>query len=456
MSNSSPVTQVPPKTYNFEELAPVRSANRLGILLVTEEESRKAGTAAELAFYAVNDTQALMGFDHAMYFRVDRRQRFHLEAATSLPSIERNAPFTQWIENLLNARPAMNQSCIFMFDRRLRGGEEYPHRHALWLPLFDRKKQVFAGILFARREPWEDADRLIGERLAGTIAHAQWALTPQGLLRRFSMPRWLLWAVPLGLAVLAFFPVSLTTLAPFEVVADQPEVVAAPFDGVIAQVAADPNATVAAGELLFSFEATEFKARADIALQRELVAEAKLATSRQGSFSDPKAKRDIAVLEKELELAKAERKYADELLGRVNVLASGGGLLIYSSRNDLIGRPVATGERVMEIADPARVVYRVDLPVHDSIAIKSGAEVRIFLDSDPLNARSSKVRDAAYRATEQPGGGMAYRIVAIPDTQGKPPRIGLRGTARIQGDPVSLGFFLLRRPISAARQYLGW
>jgi hypothetical protein len=37
----------------------------------------------------------------------------------------------------------------------------------------------------------------------------------------------------------------------------------------------------------------------------------------------------------------------------------------------------------------------------------------------------------------------------------KLPRIGHRGTAQLIGEWVPLGFYLFRRPIAAARQYLG-
>ena len=39
---------------------------------------------------------------------------------------------------------------------------------------------------------------------------------------------------------------------------------------------------------------------------------------------------------------------------------------------------------------------------------------------------------------------------------GAVPRIGLRGTAQLQGERVPLAWQLLRRPIGAARQFLDW
>ena len=37
-----------------------------------------------------------------------------------------------------------------------------------------------------------------------------------------------------------------------------------------------------------------------------------------------------------------------------------------------------------------------------------------------------------------------------------PPRIGLKGTAKVFGERVSLFYYLLRRPLAAARQFVGF
>jgi hypothetical protein len=61
----------------------------------------------------------------------------------------------------------------------------------------------------------------------------------------------------------------------------------------------------------------------------------------------------------------------------------------------------------------------------------------------------------SYHATEKPGGLLAYTVRVDPIGEGKTERIGLRGTAQISGEQVSLGFYLFRRPIAGLRQYLG-
>jgi HlyD family secretion protein len=426
---------------------PKKQPSRLELLVAIEDEIRKQKTPSALGLFAVNDTAKLIGFGQAFFFRATKRGRMRLSMASSLPDIERQSPFTPDIEKAVQGRGAAEALAITIAD--------YPLRYGFWCPLADARGKPFGGLLFTRGEPWQDHERLIADRVSGTIAHAFRTLTPPSRLRSLAPPKWLWLGVPLIAAALFFIPVPMTALAPFEVIADDPVIVAAPLDGVIASIAADPNTEIARGAPLFAFETTDLKAKADVALKREWVAEAKLATARQASFGSMDAKRDLAVTEKELELARAERTYTDELLARADVRAPEGGLLIYSAKSDLMGRPVATGERIMEIADPSRIAFRLDLALADSIAIRNGAKVRIFLDSDPLNIREAQVREASFHALEQPGGGMAFRVIAVLKEKGPPPRIGVRGTAQIVGEGTSLGFYVFRRPIAAVRQRLG-
>ena len=426
---------------------PKKPPSRLEQLLGIEQEMRAQKTPSALALFALNDTAELIGFGQAFYFRATSRGLMRLSMASSLPDIERQSPFVPEIEQAVQGRGGMEAFGIAI--------DGYPLRHGFWCPLRDARGKPFGGLLFARATDWPEPDKLIAERLSATAAHSFRALSPPSRLRSLALPMWLWLGVPLAAAALFFIPVPMTALAPFEVIADNPVMVTAPLDGVIARIDAEPNTEVAAGAALFAIDTTDLKAKADVALKREWVAEAKFTTAQQASFADVAAKRDIAIAEKELELARAERAYTDELLARASVRAPKAGLLIYSAKSDWTGRPVSTGERIMEIADPSKTAFRLDLALTDSIAIHDGAKVRIFLDSDPLNVRAATVRETSFHALEQPGGALAFRVVAVPEKGAASPRIGLRGTAQIVGGETSLGFYLFRRPIAALRQRFG-
>ncbi|OQX32365.1 MAG: hypothetical protein B0D96_12165 [Candidatus Sedimenticola endophacoides] len=147
--------------------------------------------------------------------------------------------------------------------------------------------------------------------------------------------------------------------------------------------------------------------------------------------------------------------YTGALLGRVEVRAAHDGIAIYYSPNDWLGKPVVTGQRIMTLADPANAGVRIDLPVSDAIALEPGARVRLFLDTDPLRPLEARLVRTSYEARLTPQGHLAFELDArLPDAT-PPPRIGLKGTAKLYGEPVPLYYYLLRRPLARLRQWLG-
>lgn len=444
----------PPPSPAQAPAAQTEASARLIRIITLEGAIRQQPHVAALAYHAVNDARTVLGFRQGWFFRGNRRNRFVAEAVSDVPSIDLNAPLVLAVTRLVNAAGLAAKPQEISLAGLQEG--KFPLPCGLLLPLTDAKGEVFAVLLLARDGPWPEGDRTIATRLAATYAHAFRALTPPGLLRKWSLPRWAMLGVPLVLAALSLVPVPMTALAPFEVVAHQPDLVTAPMDGVVAAIAADPNQPVQAGAILFTFEDTQLKAEADIAAQKVQVAESRLATARNGAFSDADLKRSVSTAEQELQLAKAEHAYAASLLQRSVVRAAHDGLLIYSARNDWLGKPVRTGERVMEIADPARVAYRIELAVSDAIALDGHGSVRLFLDAEPLSPRTAAIVESGYHAKASADGTLAYVITALPSGDGAPARIGLRGTAQVSGGSVPLGFYLLRRPIAAVRQSLGW
>jgi multidrug resistance efflux pump len=437
-----------------KEAAP-KAPSKLEQLVVLEGEIHELPSRAAAGVHAVNATRGVLGYEQAFLLAIDRRGKARVEAASSLASVEHHAPLLRDVCAAVVSIPD-HKKPTGVDLAHLATAHRYPHRFGLWLPLADRKGRVFAGLLIARDTLWQKPEIQIGTRVAGCYALAMRALSPPSLLGWFTVPRWSLATVAVVAAALSFVPVHLSVLSPFEVVAADPHLVAAPLDGVIAHIEAEPNARVQAGQLLFRLEDTVLKAEAAIATQKADVAAARYATAQNGAFSDMDLKRSVAVAAKEYELARAEQDFSMAMLARTEVRADRSGVLIYSSKSDWIGKPVRVGERVMEIADPQRVEYRVDVGVHDAIALAPSNDVKLFFDADPLHHRDAKISSLSFHASPQADGQMTYRVTAQAVGDEAPQRIGFRGTAQVKGEEVSLGFYILRRPIAALRQAIGY
>jgi multidrug resistance efflux pump len=248
----------------------------------------------------------------------------------------------------------------------------------------------------------------------------------------------------------------MSALAPVEVAPREPFIVTSGVDGVIRSVAVAPGQSVKRGETLVVLEDTVLKNRAEVAEREAAVAETKYKKAAQLAFADVRGRHEMAVARSELELRLAERNFARELLERSRIKAERDGVALFADRKDLVGRPVTVGEKLMEIAQVAPVEFLIDLPVADAITLVNGARAKIFLDSDPLRPIEARLVRAAYRATSRDGQPLAFRLVAQAEAaDATVPRLGVRGTAQVYSDTVALGFYLLRRPIAAARQWSG-
>jgi hypothetical protein len=325
------------------------------------------------------------------------------------------------------------------------------------VPLKRRQGTAFAGMLMSREQVWTADDLAISRRLGGTYAHAWRELQPAGTRESIGTHarrwRWLA-ALAAGLALLA--PVPMTALAPVEIVAREPSIVAAPIDGVVDTIEVAPNEPVKVGDVLVRFADTTLRNRREIAAREVTVAQARVRQLSLMAFGDAKGRHELGLAEAELELKRAELDFADALLARSTVRALRDGIAIYPDRKSLIGKPVSTGERLMEIAEPSQVEARIDGAIVDAIALRQDGRAKLFLDVDPLHPWNGRIVRADYKARPSDTDVLAFRAIATlePGDAGLP-RLGLRGTAQIYGDLTPLALVLFRRPITAARQWLG-
>jgi hypothetical protein len=422
--------------------------------LALERQARTAADIDSLAYALVNDAQALFGYRHAALLIAGR-----VKAVTGISRVEPHAPFVAFVENVVRQLLALGSPAKAQLvdagslnEQTRADWQSLSTGSVFWLPLLDRQQAPFGGLWIAREQSWSEAEQALLVQLGACYSHAWLALQPHQPWR-LRWPRKKILGVTVAASLLLLLPVRQSVLAPAEVVPLGGRVVAAPLDGVIAAFKVKPNQQVAAGDLLVSFDATSLEAQADVAERSLDVAEAELRSSSQRAFADADAKARLDLLAARVEQKRAERDYAHDLLARSEVRAERDGIAVFADAERWTGKPVQTGERLMEIADPRQAELRIELAVGDAIDLAPGAEVALFLDSDPLNRHRARLERLAYEAQASAAGQLAYRLDA--SFADAPPRIGLRGTAKLFGQRVPLALYLLRRPLAALRQSLG-
>lgn len=420
-------------------------------LLGVEEHAFKARTATQLAFVIVNDTRALVEYQQAALHITGRG----VEAVSGVSSVDDNIPFTLFLQRIFKAHEAGKE--MSAADRE-EWAEWLPSK-PLFLPLTDVDGNRLGTLLLAREEEWDEGVSVLLQRLADVYAFA-WAAkhrpAPLSQWRRrlTALPRWK-WIVAVAILLVLIIPVRLSVLAPSEIVPSDPAVVRAPLEGVIESVAVRPNQRIASGDVLFELDRTTIFGKQEVAAKALDTAKAALDQATQQAFYDPKAKSNLSVLKARVEEKQAELAQLDNLMARAKVRAPRDGVAVMDDPSEWIGRPVTVGERVMAVADPKQVEVEAWLAPADLIDLEPEGPVTLFLNTEPLSPVSATLSYVAFEATLQPDGLLGHRVRAKITSESRP-RIGLKGTARLDGDRVPLVYWLFRRPLAVVRQFVGW
>ncbi|MCB8820581.1 efflux RND transporter periplasmic adaptor subunit [Microvirga rosea] len=439
-----------------------RQLLRMTLLVQLEGRARNA-SLDELMFVMVNETHAIVPYRQALLWRNNGRQG-KVAAVSGLSSTDPHSPFLAWIGRIAAHwhLGTMNEIRAFqpsdLPEALAQEWSEWLPPQVLWVPLGDPS---LGGLLLAREEPWATSDTQLLDILRDCYGHAWMAhLSRRGLGERLAQVGPTRYRVLAGGAALlimcaGFIPVRQSVLAPAEIIPRDPAVIRAPLEGVIETVAVRPNEAILEGQVLFTLDPRRLENQLEIARRAREVAEAELRQARQLSVADQKARASLPVLQGKLDQQAAEAAYLTDQLSRIVVKSPKDGLAVFDDPNEWLGRPVAIGERVMQVADPKKVEIEVRLPVADAIDLDAGAPVRLFLNSDPENPRDGTLTFASYRAQRGADNLLTFRIKAQLSENESPLRIGLKGTAKLYGEQVTLAYYLFRRPIAAARQWLG-
>ena len=421
-----------------------------------------AGDRAALQFIAVNDSHLLAPYRQAALWH----QRRGVLALSGVSQVERNGPYVQWLQSVcraLAARPAGPVQAGTLPDALAGAWDEWLPAQALWVPVgqddASGQDDERGGLLFARDEAWSDA-----ECAAMADWLANWLVCCLALVQRQSTRRRLLRGLrglPVAAAVLAAIatlmvtvPVHLSVLAPAELVPAHPVAVRAPLDGVVQQLLVSPNELVRAGQPLFAYDDAALSSRRDIAVQALATVETELRQYDQQSLYDNKARAAMPAARGNVTEKRSELALLDKQLKRSQVLAPSAGVALFDDAAEWAGRPVSTGERVMRLAAPDDKEIEAWLPIGDAIPLPVGAPVRLYLAASPTESLAGRLRYVAHEAQRRPDGSSAYLLRATLDASSAQ-RIGLKGTARVAGQEVSLGYWMLRRPLAAVRELLG-
>ncbi len=434
-----------------------------------EERARQAKSVQELIFIITNETYGLLPYRQAVLWELDTGKRTKLRLVSGLTKLTDDSPNTIFLKRLgkeIATRLGDDGEYFVSTDFKSKLAQEW----AEWMPDYllcfyikgpnanDRPRAI-VGFALENEATELQQEWLI--RLLGSYGYSWGALT--GQRQKMSSGWWrnrLLWGAAAVLSLLAMFiPVRLSVLAPTEVISFDAIAVSAPMDGVVKEFKVTPSQVVKKGDVLLTLEDTTLKSRRDVAVKQLAVAKADALAAAQRAFASDQSRGELAALNGRVAEREAEITAIDDMLARVEVKAPRDGIAVFGDVNDWQGKPVVTGERIAQLADPKDNGLLIWLPVSDAINFDVGAVVKVYLQVAPLQPLSAKVVQSSYQVSLAPDGVASYRLRArfdgLDESELRQARVGLKGTAKIYGEKAALGYYLFRRPLATLREISG-
>ncbi len=452
----------------------------MATLLVLDDETRKLTTLREFSFFTTNETHRLIPYHISWLWKKDYTG-IHLLMQSGTAEIDQTAPINRWLKDKIHSLCLSDRANeifqdVLSPDDITAEKEKTPSEvtadnlwrealpnHFLWCPLFDKSQDLSGGLLFFREKPFSEAEIKMLQWLIGSYQYTWVILTKRKMKPILQELRgrklWLVMGI--SIIVIALLPIRLSVLANATVVPQDPVLINAPMQGVIKSFAVSPGEQVSPNQLLLTLDKTDLEANQKISLKEYQLTESRLRTAisqgltRTGSGNSRENQSDIPILEAQLEIDRAHLDYTKAQLAKAEVRSPISGIVVFDSKEDWIGQPVQTGERILIIANSEHVKLRILLPVANAITLKQDTEGSFF-PYGHLKSIPFRIKTLGYNARMTPEKILAYQLEATFIKTDNIPQLGAKGTARIYGSRVPLIYYLFRRPLQALRQTMGF
>lgn len=442
----------------------VRTTNLLASLNQLNLKAFGSASKEALIFQILNDTVHLVPYDRAFLWDL-RMQPPHCLGISGQGKVEENLELIARMGSMVKKIPHPEKAQVMKVDKIEKAhnhevGELQESYKALWLPIFVKEKLTM-GLWLERLEgrEWNKAEIKILSLLMQGYGLALRGRLPLIFSKIFpNLPKkltvFLISAFLIGLFF--FMPIPLRVVAPCEIVAEDPFLVSAPLDGIIEKMVVVPGQEVVIGELLFQYDQRIPLQEYRIAEKQVEIAQSQLNRTMTGGLNDPKQLDDVGVWQLELEKEKLNFDLANFRKSQLDVKAPVAGTAIFDNPDEWRGKKVMTGEKILVISAPSQTKVRLWVPESDHMTISKEKIIKVVLNIEPLVSYSAKLDYVADYSVMSEKGISSFTAEASWVEKPKNPKLGLKGSAILYGENVSLFYWLFRRPIAKLRTWLEW
>ncbi|WP_192482929.1 MULTISPECIES: efflux RND transporter periplasmic adaptor subunit [Cysteiniphilum] len=442
----------------------------LANLLSLQQELREINKLNELAFFIAHQSKVVIDYQRAIVWSSWQNKHIQIKSISGITRLNKTSPYqlsaTEFIDKLITYYAQNKEVQTIDSETAVEAVNkiwlEPLSKYVTFYFFRNSHKEVIGGILLLNNELPEENEFKQFDWIAHSYKQAWLHLSkPRNIFGQFtyyfkSRKRRIIWLIIVAAFLAMFIRVPQSVLAPATIIAKDPMIITVPMEGVIETVFVKPEQYITQGETLFDMDKRDLLNAHELAQKELSTATAKYKTAVQSSYQDIEKRAEIQVLQALMQEKQLEVDYTAHLINESDVKSPINGIAIIDTPNQWFGKPVVTGENVMQVATPGQVEIEIWLPVADAINFNKGDKVKLFLNADPLNPVYGIIDYASFEATITPSQILAYQVIARINSNQDIPKIGSQGTAKLMGNNVSLFYYLFRKPITTLRQFFGW
>ncbi len=444
----------------------VKTLANLNSLIATAIECKTENT---FIFHILNHTISYIHYDRAILISANGKKIIGV-SGTSRPS--KHSLIATSVKSLATSLSAPNTTQIISDDSFVNlpnFWKEYKEKSEgtslLWIPLIlnntdtNQAHQNNAILIFERwnNRPWKDSDINIIAPIQRNFSNI-WRLHRKGIknnIHKKGRHLLILLLLIISIIFLHSYKISERIVAPCEVAPEDPYSVTTAIDGVIEEVLVHPGQRIEKNSILVELNQDIFNEELTAARQQIKITQSELSRTQAQAVTDLEARGQLATLKNQLKMDNIRLRLAEYKMDKSKILAPNSGVVMMNDPHEWEGKPVMTGERIMLIITPSNNKIKIYLPLDDKIDFPENAMVKVILNTDSATSREAHLTYISDHATVSPKGIPAFLAEAKFDSNVDNIRMGIQGTAVIYGKKVSLGYWLIRRPLAAIRNFIG-
>lgn len=409
----------------------------------------KSPSLQSLTFLILNDTAAIVRYDRAVLWELKRHgKKPKLLGVSGQAKVPSQSDLAITWEEKVSQIKEIGTTQLLEFP-------EFKNMSILWLPIEVRGEKVL-GLWLERwgGATWRQDEIDILNFIAQAYG-ASWERFSKHFFWKRIKNRPLKVASTFLILALLFSRISLRVVAPCEVVPEDPIVITAPLEGIIEKIDITPGQMVKKGDLLFEYDKRVPLEELRLAQKKVGIIQSDVERSTALGLKDKKVLAELGVNMLKLKKEQLELELAEYHASRLDVFAPVEGVAMIDNPEEWHGKPVKIGEKVLIVSDPKRTKIRIFIPEEDNIDLDIEKPISIYLNPSPEKSREAKltyISSYTHITEKQVTSFIAEAKWTEPQEN---VRLGLKGTAILYGEDVSVFYWIIRKPLRYARYYTG-